>query len=133
MNIKSDNHTFYEQLQNPLALICVIGLTLVSGLCDAQGFIYASRMWQDGMLMKTAAAKSGCWFLVGMSFYLLSLRYARQVGMVSPELQSLFWFAVTLIGVAVVNGRIGQWSAADRIVAVIVLCGIGWLVLRTGG
>lgn len=133
MDTNPDNLNIYDQLQNPLPLICLVTLTLFSGLCDAQGFVYASRMWRDEMLVKTTAAKAGLWFLAGITFYFFSMRYLQQVGIVSPELQTLFWFAVTIIGVAVVNGRFVQWSGADRIVALLVLGGIGWLLLRTGG
>ncbi|MDQ3012647.1 MAG: hypothetical protein M3X11_18300 [Acidobacteriota bacterium] len=120
-------------MQKLLPLICLIVLTLCSGMFDAQGFIYASQIWKDGALVKAAAAKSILFFFVGMTFYLFSLRFLQQISVVSPELQSLFWFAVTLIGVAVINGKFVQWSSVDRIVAAIVLCGIGWLLIRTGG
>ncbi len=119
-------------MQNSLPLIFLVTLTLFSGLCDAQGFIHASRMWHDGVLVKSAAVKSSLGFLAGITLYLFSTRYLQRVGIVSPELQTLFWFSVTLIGVAVVNGRFLEWSGSDRTIAVIVLCGIGWLVLRTG-
>jgi hypothetical protein len=133
MDIKPANHTIYDQLQTPLPLICLVTLTLVSGLCDAQGFVYAARMWEGGALVKTAAVKSLLYFQAGMTLYFYSLRFLQQANVVSPELQSLFWFSVTLIGVAVINGRAAQWSGIDRLVAVLVLCGIGWLLLRTGG
>ena len=120
-------------MQRLLPLIYLVTLTLLSGICDAQGFVYAARMWQDGALVKTAAVKSLLYFMVGMTVYLCSLRFLQQVNVVSPELQSLFWFSVTLIGVAVINGRAAQWSGVDRLVALLVLCGIGWLLIRTGG
>ncbi|MBI1763963.1 MAG: hypothetical protein HYR56_21265 [Acidobacteria bacterium] len=120
-------------MQNLFPLFWLIALTLLSGVCDAQGFVYAARMWQGGALVKAAALRSLLYFLVGMALYLYSLRFLQQFSVVSPELQSLFWFSVTLIGVAVINGRAAQWSSIDRLVAVLVLCGIGWLLLRTGG
>nr|MDQ3010709.1 hypothetical protein [Acidobacteriota bacterium] len=99
----------------------------------AQGFIYAARMWQDGALVKAAAVRAMLYFLAGMTAYFYSIRFLQQSGVVSPELQSLFWFSVTLIGVAVINGKASHWSSIDRLVAVLVLCGIGWLLVRTGG
>lgn len=120
-------------MQNILSLLCLIALTLLSGWFDAQGFTYGARIWQDGALVKAAAAKSLLYFQVGMTLYLFSLRFLQQVSIVSPELQALFWFAVTLIGLAVINGSAVHWANADRLVAVLVLGGIGWLLLRTGG
>jgi uncharacterized membrane protein len=120
-------------MQKLFPLICLIVLTLCSGMFDAQGFIYASKMWKDGALVKVAAGKSILFFFVGMTLYLFSLRFQQQVSVISPELQSLFWFSVTLVGVAIINGKFMQWSNLDRVIALIILCGIGWLLVRTGG
>lgn len=120
-------------MQKLFPLICLIVLTLCSGMFDAQGFIYASKMWKDGALVKVAAGKSILFFFVGMTLYLFSLRFQQQVSVISPEFQSLFWFSVTLVGVAIINGKFMQWSNLDRVIALIILCGIGWLLVRTGG
>ncbi len=120
-------------MQNLFPLSCLIVLTLCSGVFDAQGFIYASQSWKDGVLVKTAAVKSIGYFFVGMTLYLVSLRFQQQVRVISPELQSLFWFSVTLVGVAIINGKFVQWSSLDRLVAILILCGIGWLLARNGG
>ncbi len=120
-------------MQKLFPLICLILLTLCSGVFDAQGFIYASQVWKDGVLVKAAAAKSIAYFFVGMALYLFSLRFQQQISVISPELQSLFWFSVTLVGVAIINGKFMQWSNLDRVIALVILFGIGWLFIRTGG
>ena len=48
-----------------------------------------------------------------------------------PEMQTLIWFSVTIIGVAVLGGRFSQWCLLDQIVAANVLISLGWLVMRT--
>jgi hypothetical protein len=34
--------------------------------------------------------------------------------------------------VALISGRLAAWRRLDQLVAVVVLLGIGWLLLRTG-
>jgi len=45
-------------------------------------------------------------------------------------LQTLIWFSTTLIGVAALNGRFLQWPSSDQAVAMLVLIGIAWLLVR---
>ena len=54
-------------------------------------------------------------------------------GIVSPEVQTLGWFVVTIAGVALASGDFFRWPIADRGVAVVVLLGLGWLVLHSHG
>jgi hypothetical protein len=115
-----------------LPITSLVILTLLSGLLDARGFIHASRIWQDGRFVKVEVIQSSLFFFGGITFYLASIRYLQRIGIVLPEIQTVFWFAVTLIGVAVINGKFLLWGTVDRIVAVIVVLGIGWLILRTG-
>jgi divalent metal cation (Fe/Co/Zn/Cd) transporter len=44
--------------------------------------------------------------------------------------QTLFWFSATIVGVALLSGRILEWPRVDQLVAAGVLAGIGWLVYR---
>lgn len=53
--------------------------------------------------------------------------------MVSPEMQTLLWFTMTIIGVAIVSGQFVDWQRVDQAVAVAILIGLGWLLFRTGG
>jgi len=115
----------------PLALIVV--LTLVSGFGDAQGFIHAANIWQSGRLAWDELVKSALGFAFGITMYWLALRSMKEIGIVAPEIQTVIWFGVTIAGVALVSGSFLKWQVADQAVAVLVLVGIGWLLLRTSG
>jgi hypothetical protein len=115
----------------PFALIVV--LTVVSGLADAQGFIHASNIWQSGRIAWDALVRSALGFAVGITLYWLALRWMKEIGIVAPEVQTVAWFGVTIVGVALAGGSFFRWQVADQVVAIAVLCGIGWLMLRTQG
>ena len=107
--------------------------TLLSGFCDAQGFIYASKVWQDDRFVWAEAFRSMLGFILGVTLYWLALRYLGQLGIVSAEVQTLLWFGMTIVGVALLSGRFAQWQLVDQIVSFGVLGGIAWLLFRTGG
>jgi hypothetical protein len=104
--------------------------TLLSGIGDAAGFIYASRVWSEGRFLWPEALKCVVGFQFGMLMYWLALWKLAEHGVVSVELQTLFWFVITIIGVATFSGRILAWPAAEQAVAVCLLLGIGWLMYR---
>ena len=112
-------------------LLVVVALSLVSGLGDARGFVHAARIWQGGRLAVGELVRSGAGFALGIGAYWVSVRYLRQCGIVAPEAQTLLWFGVTVVGVALVSGQFQQWQPIDQAVAVLVLAGIGWLMVRT--
>jgi hypothetical protein len=114
-------------------LALIIGITVLSGLGDAQGFLHAANIWQNGSLRWEAVAKSAAGFAFGISLYWISIRFLQQFGVFSAETQTILWFGVTLTSVALFSGRFFQWVATDQFVAIAVLAGIGWLLLRTGG
>ena len=116
-----------------ITVILIILLTLLSGLADAQGFIHASTTWVNGKIIWAEGFKSLLAFGIGAICYLLGANYLKQAGIVSPEIQTIIWFVVTIIGVAVISGKFLHWHLVDQIVGVAVLCGITWLLVRTGG
>ena len=111
----------------------VIGLTLVSGLGDAWGLIHVANIWQGGQLMWREVGKSALGFSVGIFMYRVVLKYMKELGIVVPEIQTVIWFGMTLVGVAIASGQFFKWQLTDQIVALSVLIGIGWLLARTGG
>lgn len=113
-------------------LMLIIGLTLISGLCDSYGFTHAANVWQDGRLIGREIARSAGGFVGGISLYWVAVRYLNAVGIASAELQTLLWFGTTLIGVALLSGRFLQWRTVDQLIAVAILVGIGWLLSRPG-
>lgn len=111
-----------------VALITVF--ILLSGLGDAVGFVHANKVWQDGGFDWREALLSAAGFQFGMLMFWLALWKLSSHGVVSVEVQTLFWFGATIVGVAVLSGRILNWPPADHAVGVVVIAGIGWLMYR---
>jgi NhaP-type Na+/H+ or K+/H+ antiporter len=109
----------------------VLALCCVSGLADAQGFVHASRMWRADRFIWVELGKSATGFCVGIGLYWLSVRFMGRLGIGAPEVQTMMWFAVTTIGVAMGSGRFGRWPALDQMVAGGVILGLGWLLIRS--
>lgn len=120
----------FEQLK---LILLVLSLTLLSGLADGYGFLHAARIWQEGRIVWLEVNRALLGFGVGISLYILVLRYMQQLGIVLPEIQSVLWFTMAMVSVAVVNGQFIRWSWVDQAIAVATLAGIGWLIVRTGG
>jgi hypothetical protein len=59
--------------------------------------------------------------------------YLKQAAIISAEIQMLIWFIVAIVGVAVISGKFLHWQLLDQIVGIVVLSGVAWLVVRTGG
>jgi len=112
-------------------ILCIILFTLLSGVGDAQGFMYAGKVWNDGQFQWVAAFKSAAGFQFGVFMYWFALRHLQASGVVAVEVQTLFWFGATIIGVALLGGQFLRWPIADQLAALGVLCGIGWLMFRT--
>lgn len=108
----------------------ILALTLVSGIGDSQGFVHASEIWRDGRPSMEALLKSAGGFAIGIGAYWFSLRFMRQAGIVSPELQTMIWLVATLLGVALTSRKILQWQPAEQGVMLAVAIGIVWLVTR---
>ena len=113
-------------------LLLAIGLTLSSGVLDAFGFVHASRVWRDDHLIVREAFLTFGYFLSGVGVYLLVVRYFDRLGVASTEIQTLLWFAVTVIGVASIQRSLADWSTIDRAFAVVAAVSVGWLVARHG-
>lgn len=114
------------------SLFFIIGLTLLSGFGDAQGFLHAANIWSNGKLNGEALGKSALGFGVGIITYWLIIRYLQRVGIVSPELQTILWFSATIIGIALLSGKFLIWQRIDQVIAILVVLGVGWLLFRIG-
>lgn len=111
--------------------ILVAGFTIASGVFDSLAFTHAASMWKEGRLIWIEAAKSASSFLVGMTLYCVAVRYLSEAGIIQAEIQTLLWFVITMVGVAVLGGRFFHWQLLEQVVAVNVLLGLGWLISRT--
>ncbi len=109
----------------------VLGLTLLSGLLDGKGFVYAARAWPGGQFDVKMGSASVFAFMAGLACYVLAVKYLQQLGVASVALQSGLWFVVTSIGIAAMDGRIVEWTRTQQIVAVLVATGLGWLIAST--
>jgi hypothetical protein len=115
---------------NLTSVLLIVAFTLLSGLGDAAGFICASRVWSDGRFVWVEALKCIAGFQFGMLMYWLALWKLSAHGIVAVEIQTLFWFVITIVGVALLNGRVFAWPAVDQAVAGCVLMGVAWLMYR---
>jgi hypothetical protein len=113
------------------SILAIILFTLMSGYADVQGFTHASKMWDGGKLIWREAGWSALGFVSGFTTYWLAVRFLKETGVVATEIQTILWFSVTIIGIALVSRKFFQWQRIDQVIAVIVLIGIGWLLFRT--
>jgi hypothetical protein len=113
------------------SIVLIVLLTVLCGIGDAQGFIHAGKVWQDGRFEWAHALKSAAGFQVGVVTYWFVLRQLAIHGVVAVEVQTLFWFVATIIGVALLSGQALRWPLIDQAVAGCVLAGVGWLMYRT--
>jgi hypothetical protein len=109
----------------------ILLFTLLSGIGDALGFIYAGRVWQGGQFHGVEALKSAGSFQLGVAMYWLALHHLEAQGVVAVEAQTLFWFAATIVGIAILSRQFLRWPLPDQAIAATVLIGIGWLLYRT--
>jgi hypothetical protein len=114
-------------------VVLIVLLTLISGYADSQGFLHAARVWADGKWVWPAVARSAAGYAFGVLAYWMAIRYLQEFGVVSPEIQTLGWFVVTIVGVALFSGDFLRWQMSERLVSLGVLFGLIWLVFRTGG
>ncbi|MGZ3624338.1 MAG: hypothetical protein ACXWPG_14495 [Ktedonobacteraceae bacterium] len=114
-------------------IILLVILTLISGLADAQGFVHAANIWQSGKLVWPEVLKSALGFGIGIVMYWICIRFLQDFMIFSPEIQTLAWFTATIIGVALFSGKFLHWHTIDQIVGLAVLCGVAFLLFRTGG
>lgn len=114
-------------------IFLLIVLTLISGVADAQGFVHAANIWQSGKLVLPEVMKSALGFGIGILMYWICIRFLQDFRIFSPEIQTLAWFTATIIGVALFSGKFLHWDTINQIVGVLVLCGVAFLLFRTGG
>lgn len=113
--------------------IIIVFLVLVTGWMDSRGFVHAANIWTKNGVNLQELGLSAIGFALGIVAYWISLRFMGSVGVVTPEIQSLIWFSAVIIGIALTSGKFLSWQRPEQIVAVLVVFGVGWLIVKTGG
>jgi hypothetical protein len=111
--------------------LIVFVLITLSGFADSLGFVYAAKMWQHNALSWPDVTKGALGWGVGITLYVIALKFMSRMGVTSAEMQTAVWFAMTIIGVVIFSGRFFTWPRLEQSVAVLVLLGLGWLLVRT--
>lgn len=110
-------------------VLAVLVVTAISAILDAHGFVQAARAWSPaGQFVPRAAVLSLVYFLGGIALYVVSIRVLRRLGVESAAVQSACWFAMTIIGVALLDGSVTRWSGTQIAVGVGVTAGLVWLL-----
>lgn len=118
-------------MNRTLAGALVLVLTILSGIMDARGFVYAARAWPEGRLDSRLALASMAAFFAGLSLYIVSVRFMQAFGLHGVALQAALWFVVTAVGVAAMDGSVLQWTRAQQLVALSLVGGLAWLIGTT--
>jgi hypothetical protein len=117
---------------NVVAIFLLVAALTASGFGDARGFVHASRIWSGGFAPVEIARSAG-WFAVGVGSYWTALYGADRVGIVSPQVQVLLWFVVTVVGVAAITGELREWNDTDKVLAVALVSLLLILLIRREG
>ena len=88
-------------------------------------------MWRASGVVWDELARSAFGFGMGITSYWLSVRFMPRIGLANAEVQTLVWLVAPIIGVALASGRCTRWPAVDQLVALVVVSGLGWLVMRS--
>ena len=72
-------------------------------------------------------------FVLGVSLYVLAVRFMQGIGIVGVALQSAIWFVVTAIGIAVMDGTVLQWTRLQQATAIAIAVALAWLIATTSG
>jgi len=111
--------------------VVITVFTVAAGVFDALAFHYSASMWQSGRLVVAQTAKAAASFALGIAMYWVAIRYLGEAGVVLPEIQTLIWFAVTIVGVTILGGRFLTLPVLDQLAAATALLSLGWLIVRT--
>ena len=116
-----------------IKILAILFLTILSGWSDSQGFLHADNIWKRSQIVFPELIKSALGFAFGVIAYWITLKVLSEIKTVSVEIQTLGWFGITIIGVALTSGNFLKWQLMDQLVALLVFVGIFWLLFHTGG
>ena len=65
-----------------------------------------------------------------MALYWLAMRFIQEAGVMSATVQTLIWFTVTIIGVAVISGDVKQWDVTAYVLAFVAISAVAGLLVK---
>lgn len=114
-----------------ISLVCLF--TVISASSDAYAFVHAAEIWRDGRVVWPELMRSTLGFAVGVAGYFMAVRFLGELGVRAAEVQTLLWFVVTIVGVAVASGEFARWGPVDRGVGIGCVVAICWLLIKGRG
>ena len=113
-----------------LHLITGLVFLLIASLADAKAVYYAVRNWSGGKLQYMNVGMTFLFFTVSVLPFIYSVKFFGNAGILSRPIQSLIWFMGTICFVAVLDGTFFEWKKIDQLVALLIVIGMTWLVVR---
>jgi len=120
-------------VNNIISILILLILTVITGWGDTQFFIHSSQIWQKGRIIWPEIVKSTFGVSIAIVSYWLALKYLQEFKIISAEIQTILWFLIVIIGVAAVSGKFSTWPATEKIISLVIIVGLGWLLIKTGG
>lgn len=114
-----------------MTIIILVIATIISGYADSRGFIYSSQIWVNNSVNYASLTKSGTGFAIGILAYWIAIKSLQDLNVAtSSEIQTLGWFVVTIIGVAISSGDFMKWDSIDKIISLCIVGGFCLLLVR---
>ena len=92
-----------------MTTLIIIILAIIGGLAESQGYVHASKVWDKGKLVWNQVVISSFGYVIGTILLFVVIRFLQDAKIFSAELQTIIWFAATMLGVALVSGKFFSW------------------------
>ena len=114
-------------------VVFLVVLTAVSALADAIGFINVDKAWLGNRPHASALVLACTGYAVGIATYVFAVKYLKLLTDVGPEVQTVGWFMLTIIGVALGSGAFFTWPLPTKFLATVTVAALVLIAVRTGG
>lgn len=111
-------------------LACSIVLTILAALVEAKGYLYSFRSFTDTNGVTLIGLAILCYF-IGIVIDFTAIYLISKTHYYVPEIMSMLFMAVTIIGVAILSGQFLNWNHFNQGVAVLIMLGLCWLMYQT--
>lgn len=103
---------------------------LIAALADARAINHATKSWDVNQLVHMEFFLTAVYFLCSIAPFVYSIKFFQRAGISSQTLQSLLWFATTVIFISILDRTILAWSRLDQIIALLSVLSLGTLIYR---